>query len=122
MVSALRLSQGTKIEVTFTSAVEDGDLAYADGWLGFVPRDKASGEKANLDIEDAQYDIVLPTALGLSKGDEVFVDITDLTGHIPDDSAYATSSGANTVKLGRCVIDQDGTSGRVIIQSTLRSQ
>lgn len=122
MTNAIRRRDGHSVDVTLSSTVAEGDLAYVEGWLGVVPREGVSGEGIELNIEDAEFDLILPTALGLSKGDEVYVDITDLTGHIPDDSAYATSSGANTIKLGRCKIDQDGSSGRVIIQSALRGQ
>lgn len=122
MVSAIRYSNGNTVEVDVTSSVAEGDLAFVQGWLGFVPRAQVSGETTALNIEDAEFDVILPTSLNLSKGDEVWVDTTDLTGHIPDSTAYATSDGGSDTKLGRCVTDQDGVTGRVRIQSTLRNQ
>jgi hypothetical protein len=43
--------------------------------------------------------ITVPAALSLSKGSIIYVDITDLTGHKPDDTAYGTSAGANKVAV-----------------------
>lgn len=117
-----RIANGNSIDVTISSAVAEGDLAFIEGWLGFVPRASSSGESVALNIEYAEFDMILPTGLSLSKGDEVWVDTTDLTGHIPDDTAYGSSNGGSDTKLGRCVIDQDGTTGRVRIQSALRGQ
>lgn len=121
-VSAHRYSNGHKVDVALTSAVVEGDLIYAEGWLGFTPNEAASGESVALNIEFAEFDVILPTSLSLTKGAEVWVDVTDLTGHIPDSTAYYTASGSNRRRLGRCVSAQNGTTGQVRLQSMLREQ
>ena len=87
MTNAIRYANGNTVEVNITNDVTEGDLAFVDGWLGFVPRDQVSGEMTALNIEYAEFDLILPVALGLNAGDEVYVDVTDLTGHIPEDTA-----------------------------------
>jgi predicted RecA/RadA family phage recombinase len=118
----LRRKDGRSVDVTVTSSVVTGDLAFVENWLGVVPRDADSGESIALNIENCEYDMILPTALNLSKGDEVHVTITDLTGHIPDDSAYEAASATDTRYLGRCTTDQNGTTGQVRIQVALQHQ
>jgi len=110
-----KLNTGKALEVAFTSAVADGELAYIDGWLGMNVRDVESGDTGILDIEPAQWDVLLPTGLSLSKGDEIWVDVTDLTGHIPDDTAFSTSAGANKVRWAKAMTAQDGVTGQVRI-------
>lgn len=120
--NANRRTDGNSVDVTVTSTVAEGDLAFVENWMGVVPRAAESGETVALNIENAEFDVILPTSLSLSKGDEVHVDVTDLTGHIPDSTAYATSSGADTRYLGRCKTDQDGTTGQVRLQAALNHQ
>lgn len=120
--NAFRIGNGNTVNVVATATINEGDLAYVGGWLGVVPRETDSGEQVALNIEYAEFDMLLPVGLNLSQGDEVFVDITDLTGNTPDDSAYYTATDTDRIKLGRCTTDQDGTTGQVRIQSALRGQ
>lgn len=106
-------SDGRSVDVTLSATVAPNSLAVAEGWLGMAVRGGDSGETCALSIETAIYHITLPTALSLSKGDLVYVDITDLTGNTPDDSAYYSSSGSSRVPAFKCTNDQDGTTGVV---------
>lgn len=100
-------SDGQSITVTLTATVAANSLAVVDGWLGMAVRGGESGDTCALSLEAAVYQIELPTALGLSAGDLVYVDLTDVTGNTPDDTAYSTSSGANRVPAFKCVDAQD---------------
>lgn len=106
-------SDGKSISVTLTATVEPNSLAVVDGWLGMAVRGGESGDSCALSLDPAVYQIELPTALSLTTGDLVYVNITDLTGNTPDDTAYSTSSGANRVAAFKCVGDQNGTTGVV---------
>jgi hypothetical protein len=110
-----KLNTGLSVEIEVTSTIEAGELAYVDGFLGMNVREIESGESGVLDIEPAQWDVILPTTLDLSKGDIIYVDVTDLTGHVPDDSAFSTTSGGSKVKWAKAMTDQDGTTGQVRI-------
>jgi len=110
-----KLNTGLSVEIEVTSDIDTGELAYVNGFLGFNVRAIESGESGVLDIEPAQWDVILPTALNLSKGNLIYVDVTDLTGHIPDDSAFSTTSGGSKVKWAKAMTDQDDTTGQVRI-------
>jgi len=110
-----KLNTGLSVEIEVTSDIATGELAYVDGFLGFNVRAIESGESGVLDIEPSQWDILLPTALNLSKGNRIYVDVTDLTGHIPDDTAFSTSAGGSKKLWALAMTDQDGTTGQVRI-------
>lgn len=100
-------SDGKSVQVTLTATVEKDQVAYVEGFLGLVTLDGVSGGKTNLNIDDREYQFTVPAALSVSKGNIVYVDVTDLTGHTPDDSAYSTSAGSNKIRLFKATADKD---------------
>jgi predicted RecA/RadA family phage recombinase len=101
-------SDGKAVTVTASYAVTKGQVAYAQGWLGLANRTVVSGEDVALTIDRREYQFTVPSSLTVHKGDDVYVDITDLTGHTPDDSSYYTATGSNRVKLFKATADKDG--------------
>lgn len=120
--NALRRADGFSVDVALSYEVDTGDIVVVQDWLGIVPRDAESGDSIALNVENAEFDMILPTSLSLGIGDEVYVEVADVTGHRPDSTAYSTSSGAGKRKLGRCTTAQDGTTGQVRILTTLINQ
>lgn len=98
---------GRAVNVDLTYTVEAEQVAYIDGFLGLTNRSGDSGDTIALTADHQAYQFTVPTTLAVSKGDTVYVDVTDLTGHIPDDTAYSTSSGANKVALFKALEDKD---------------
>lgn len=102
-------SDGAALNVDLLYTVDKGDVAYVDGWLGVTANSGDSGDTIALDVSSIERQFTVPSGLGASKGDIVYIDVTDLTGHKPDDTAYSTSSGANKVAFFKATADQDGT-------------
>lgn len=100
-------NDGRSIDVTLTSDTDANQVAYVDGFLGILVKDGDSGETRALNIDDRAYQFTVPSSLTVNKGDTVYVDVTDLTGHVPDDSAYYTASGSNRVALFKAFEDKD---------------
>ena len=98
---------GRSVEVDLTSTVAAHQVAYVDGWLGITAAAGDSGNSIALITDRQAYQFTVPAALSVSKGDTVYIDTTDLTGHLPDESGYATSSGANLVALFKAIEDKD---------------
>jgi plastocyanin len=100
-------SDGRAVAVTLSSTVEKNQVIYVQGWLGIANRDGASGATITLNVERREYQFTVPAALTVNKGDTVYVDVTDLTGHIPDDTAYYTASGSNRAALFKATAAKD---------------
>lgn len=100
-------SDGKSVAVTLSASVDKNQVAYAEGWLGIANQGGVSGDVITLSVDGREYQFTVPAALAVSKGATVYVDVTDLTGHIPDDTAYYTASGANRVALFKATADKD---------------
>lgn len=101
-------SDGKAVQVALTSTVAKDQVAYVEGFLGLVTMDGVSGGKTNLTIDDREYQFTVPAALAVAKGDVVYIDVTDLTGHTPDDSSYYKAAGSNRIRLFKATAAQDG--------------
>lgn len=89
-------SQGRAVNVTLAYNTDAKHVAYVEGWLGITNESGASGDTVALTVDRREYQFSVPSSLTVHKGDIVYVDVTDLTGHVPDDTAYSTtSSGSN---------------------------
>lgn len=102
-------SDGKAVTVSLSYSVDKTDVVVADGWYGIAADDGDSGDEIALSIAPREYQFEVPSGLGASKGDVVYIDVTDLTGHIPDDTAYGTTGGSGLVPLCRCTEDQSDT-------------
>ncbi len=100
-------SDGKSVNVTLSAAVSRGDVVYADGWLGIAAEGGAAGESIALTIEPIEYQFTVPSTLAVSKGETVYIDTTDLTGHLPDETGYAKAAAANLLPLFKATSDQD---------------
>ena len=98
---------GSAVNVDLRYTVEAEQVAYVDGFLGITVRSGDSGDTIALTTDHQAYQFTVPSTLSVSKGQTVYVDVTDLTGHIPDDTAYSTSSGANKVALFKALENKD---------------
>lgn len=100
---------GRSVEVDLTSTVAANQVAYVDGFLGISAQSGDSGDSVALLVDRQAYQFTVPSTLSVSKGDTVYVDVTDLTGHIPDTTAYSTSSGTNKVALFKALEAKDSS-------------
>lgn len=100
-------SDGKSVEVNLRYTVENKQVAYVDAFLGITMASGDSGDAINLNIDDREYQFTVPTALAVAKGDIVYVDVTDLTGHTPDSTAYAKAAGSNRIRLFKATAAQD---------------
>lgn len=89
-------SDGNAVTVALIASVEQGQVAYAGGWLGVVAaRDADSGDSVALSLR-GEYQFQVPSSLSVAIGDIVCVDITQVTGHTPDSAAYNKSAVSST--------------------------
>lgn len=95
------------VDVRYGADVVKDQLAYVDGFLGITNQAGTSDGYGSLTVDDRAYQFSVPSTLSVSKGDTVWIDITDLTGHTPNDSAYYTSTGSNRIRLFRAIEDKD---------------
>lgn len=101
-------SDGKSVPVALTATVEANQLAVVDTWAGITNEDGLSGETITMDISQFERQLIVPSGLAVAKGDVIYVDKTDLTGHTPDDTAYSTSTGANKVAVMKATAAKDG--------------
>lgn len=100
-------SDGKAVAVTLSAAVDKDQVAYVEGWLGIANQDGESGDVITLAVDRREYQFTVPATLSVSKGATVYVDVTDLTGHIPDDTAYYTAADTNRVALFKATAAKD---------------
>lgn len=87
-------SDGKSVTVDLLYTVGAREVAVVDGWLGIAAASGDSGEDIALTVDDREYQVVVPSTLSVSKGDIIYIEVADVTGHTPDDTAYSTSAGA----------------------------
>lgn len=100
-------SDGKSVEVDLLYDVEKGQLVVVDGWLGIANASGNSGSPITLSVDGREYQLTVPAALNVAKGDVIFVELADVTGHKPDDSAYSKSAGAGKVAAFKATMDQN---------------
>ncbi len=100
-------SDGDALDVDLTATVTAKQVIYVDGWLGVAVEAGESGDTVALDISAREYQFTVPTALSVSKGDTVFIDTAQVTGHSPDGAGYAKATGAGLIPLFKATADQD---------------
>lgn len=100
-------SDGKAVNVDLLYEVSKGQLAVVDGWLGIAGADGESGDQIALIVDDREYQFEVPANLSVSKGDIVYIEVADLTGHDVDATAYGTTAGAGKVALFKATSDKD---------------
>lgn len=101
-------SDGKSVEVTLSYEVTKNQIAVVEGWLGMMARDGESGDTRAMSVDQREYQVVVPSGLSASKGETIFIEIADVTGHTPDDTAYSTSAGAGKIAAFKLTSDKDG--------------
>jgi plastocyanin len=104
-------SDGKAVNVDLTATVIHNQVAYAQGWLGITNEAAESGDTIALTVDEREYQWPVPDALTVNKGDTVYVDVTNLTGHTPDSDAYYTAAGSNRIKLFKATAAKDTSRG-----------
>ena len=100
-------TDGKAVDVTLSHTVTANQAAYVEGFLGFVHSDGDSGDTVAMNQDKREYQLIVPTALAVSKGDTIYIDVTDLTGHTPDSTAYYKAADTNRVAFMKATADQD---------------
>jgi len=83
-----KVSDGKSVKVTATKAITNGDFVVEAGFHGFAFQDAASGEEVVLDIDLAEFEFTLA---GVTVGDVIYYDGTNLTLSADDGGSPATS-------------------------------
>lgn len=105
-------SDGKSVNVDLLYTVAGDSVAYIDGFLGIMVGDGESGDVMALNIDQREYQFEIPDGITPSKGDTIYIEVADLTGHTPDSTAYSTSSGGGKVALCKCTSDYfEGANG-----------
>lgn len=101
-------SDGKSVNVDLLYTVEAQQLIVADGWAGITVEAGESGETIALDIEmGVERQLEVPSTLAVAKGDIVYLEIADVTGHTPDSTAYTTSAGSGKIALLKATAAKD---------------
>jgi hypothetical protein len=101
-------SDGKSVTVQISyDVLGNNQVVYVDGWLGLAVADGESGDLVALTIDRCEYQFEVPSGLSVSNGDIVYIEVADLTGHAPDNTAYSTSSGAGKQALFKATSDKD---------------
>lgn len=109
-------SNGKAVDVNLLYTVGANELAVVDGFLGIAGGSGDSGDTIALNYEQQEYQLEIPGTLSVAKGDELYIEVADVTGHTPDSTAYGTSSGAGKVRFGRATsAHYTGASGNRIV-------
>lgn len=106
-------NDGKAVQVHLTYSVVKNQVAVVEGIVGIAATAGDSGDDVALSIDFRAYQFVVPSGLSVSKGQTVYVEIADLTGHTPDSTAYSTTAGAGKHPLFRALEDKD--SNNVVI-------
>lgn len=109
-------SNGKAVNVSLLYTVGANALAVVDGFLGVTGSSGDSGDTVALNYEQQEYQLEIPGTLSVDKGDELYIEVADVTGHTPDSTAYSTSSGAGKVRFGRATsAHYTGASGNRVV-------
>jgi len=100
-------SDGKAVNVDLLYEVDKGAVIVADGWLGLAGAAGDSGDTIALVADNREYQFKVPAGLSVSKGDIVYLEVADVTGHYPDDEAYTTSAGAGKIAFFKATADKD---------------
>jgi len=100
-------SDGKAVDVDLLYTVAKGQVLYVDGFLGVAAGDAESGESVALSVDQREYQFTVPANLTVNKGDIVYIDPSDLTGHVPDDTGYATVANTGLLALFKATSAKD---------------
>lgn len=90
-------TDGNSVPVSLLYTVAKDRIAVVDGWCGIAASDGDSGDDIYLTVDDREYLFTVPAGLSVTPGVIVYIEVADVTGHYPDDTAFSTSAGAGKV-------------------------
>jgi len=102
-------SDGKSVDVSLSYTVGKGQVAVVESWLGVAQSSGDSGDQIALAVDDREYQFKVPANLSVSKGNIVYLEIADLTGHKPDDTAYGTTAGAGKIAFFKATMDKNAS-------------
>lgn len=102
-------SDGKSVTLPLLYTVEKGDLVVVSSWLGIAANDGDSGDTIALEIDSVERQVVVPAALAAAIGDIIYIEVADVTGHKPDDTAYSKTAGSGKVAFLKVTVAQSGT-------------
>lgn len=100
-------SDGKSVNVTLTAAVLKGRVIVVEGWVGIAGSSGAIAAVIALLADDREYRIEVPAGLAVAKGAIIYVEVADVTGHYPDDTAFSTTPGAGKVAFMKATAAKD---------------
>lgn len=114
-------SDGKAVEVTLSYTVEGNrQVVQVENLFGLTMDSGDSGDTIALEQDyQTTYQLAVPSGLSVSKGDILYIDTDQITGHTPDDAAWAVTFGGNKVAVFRAVEAKDANNvviGRFIWQ------
>ena len=104
-------SDGYSFKKTLSASVNGNELVVVGGAAGIPFEDGLSGDTVALRADDAIYQWYVPDGLAVAEGDTVYLEIADVSGHIPDDTAYSTTAGAGKIALFFALAAKDSSRG-----------
>jgi predicted RecA/RadA family phage recombinase len=117
-------NDGKAVNVTLTAAVAKGQVVVAQGWVGIAESDGKIGETIAIAIDDRAYQFTVPAALAVAKGDIVYIVLSSVTGHTPQDAAYTKVAAAGSVAFFKAMEAKDANNvviGRMLAANSLAS-
>lgn len=100
-------SDGLSVQVTLSYTTGARRVAYVEGWLGITHESGDSGDVVAMSIDEREYQLTLPASFAGAKGDDVYIDVSAVTGHIPNDAGYYKTSGSNRRRIFKLTSAQD---------------
>lgn len=100
-------SDGKGVDVDLLYTVTKNQVAYVDGFLGIILDDGDSGDTVAMNTDKREYQITVPTALAVAKGDTIYIDVSSLTSHTPADGDYYKAADTGRVAFMKATAAQD---------------
>lgn len=112
-------NDGLSVNVTLTAAVFKDQLVFVQGWLGIAASDGAIGDTVALSIDNRAYQLTVPAAYAVTKGQIIYIDSSKLTGHNLQDAAFVAAGGAGIFAAFKAMENKDANN--VVIAKMIAS-
>jgi len=90
-------SDGNAVDVTSNAAYDKGDVVYQENFFGIAMEDCASGDTLAIEIQQREFEIVIPNGLTGAKGGILYLDATGIiTETITDKPFLKVTKAKNT--------------------------
>ena len=92
-------SEGLAIQRILVGSVAGVQLVSDGLWAGINNEAGVSGDLRAWSIDGGIYQFYVPDSLSVNDGDIVYLELADITGNIPEDTAYSITPGAGKIAL-----------------------